>query len=119
MDGRNFYAEQRMRALGMFLEVDWYRIKEINDRMFRFGDSTYYVLTDKEADEMENSVLENYIDDVVLITLPENLRHYFDREKWKDDARYAGRGNALSGWDGEEHEVTMGWDNITYYIYRN
>lgn len=119
MDNRNFYTDQRMRALGMFLEVDWNRIREINDKTFRFGDSSYYVLTNEEADEMEDQSLERYIDDVIFPTLPESLHRFFDREKWKDEARMAGRGNALSGWDGEEHEVSMGWDNVTYYIYRN
>jgi len=68
---------------------------------------------------MENLSLENYIDDVIFPTLPASVHPYFDREKWKDEARYAGRGQSLAAWDGEEHEITMGWDNVTYYIYKS
>lgn len=44
------------------------------------------------------------------------MRFYFDDEKWKQDARYDGRGHSLSHYDGEENYEEV--DRETYYIYR-
>jgi len=42
---RNFYPEQRARALAMFLDISDGRIRDINDRTFEFGGHNYLVQT--------------------------------------------------------------------------
>lgn len=76
----------------------------------------YLVLTDAEADEHLDEYLENLIDDVVLAELDEALHNYFDRDAFKRDAEYDGRGHYLSSYDGCEEEAEV--DGTTYYIYR-
>lgn len=74
----------------------------------------YLVLTDDEADDLWDEELERYIDDAMEI--PEHLERYFDREKFKADARHDGRGQSLASYDSEEHYVDV--NGVTYYIYR-
>lgn len=78
----------------------------------------YLVCTDKEADEETSESLDNYIDECVLCEIKDdNLKRYFNRESFKEDAIASdGRGNTLNRWDGEEEEVEL--DDETYYIYR-
>lgn len=92
-----------------------------DENIFEYGSEEYLVVTDEEADELWNEDLENYIDDCILHELPENYRQYFDREAWKSDAKYDGRGHSLNRYDGNEYEETVyneyGEKN-NYYIYR-
>jgi hypothetical protein len=74
------------------------------------GKRSWLVLTDDEADSRWDDCLEEYID--CCLYIPDHLEPYFDREKWKRDARYDGRGHTLSCYDGCEHEQR------DYYIYR-
>jgi len=83
--------------------------------MFEAEGKEFYVYDDEEADEAWDESLENYIDECMEI--PVNLLPYFDREKWKYDARVDGRGHSLSGYDGNENDE-VGIDGVTYYIYR-
>ena len=76
----------------------------------------YLVLTEEEAVQAWEDYLESYISECLLPELPEVAQHYFDCEAWKRDARMDGRGHYLSGYDGEEHEVTL--NGTTYYVYR-
>lgn len=94
---------------------------EIKDRRqpFYTNSGEYLVLTDEEADQAWDDELERYIDD--CLDIPDNVKPYFDREKWKSDARGDGRGHALSGYDGCENRVVFGYglDGKTeFYIYR-
>jgi len=79
-------------------------------------DYDYEVYTDEEADEKWEEALDNYLDECVYPELPENMRFYFDDEKWKMDARFDGRGHSLSRYDGVENYEEV--DRGTYYIYR-
>lgn len=79
-------------------------------------DNNYMVLTDEEADEKWEESLNSYLDDCIYPELPDNMKNYFDDEKWKRDARYDGRGHSLSSYDGNENEETIG--DTTCYIYR-
>lgn len=92
-----------------------------DENLFEYGSEEYLVVTDEEADELWNEDLENYIDECILHELPENYRQYFDREAWKSDAKYDGRGHSLNRYDGNEYEETVyneyGEKN-NYYIYR-
>lgn len=76
----------------------------------------YLVLTDDEADERWEESLDSYIDDCILPELPGNLQNYFDSEKWKNNAKYDGRGHSLSSYDGNEYEEKV--NGTMYFIYR-
>lgn len=67
--------------------------------------SEVWVLSDDAADEMWDQYLDSYIDDAMEI--PPALEPYFDRDKWKRDARVDGRGHALSSYDGSEVEMQI------------
>ena len=45
------------------------------------------------------------------------FRQYFDRDKWKRDAKMDGRGHSLNGYDGSEEYATI--NKVDFYIYRN
>ena len=69
----------------------------------------YAIGTDDEADDALDQSLDSYIDDCGLLdSMPEHLVQYFDRESWKSDARYDGRGHWLSSYDGDEIELGNG-----------
>ena len=105
--------EQKDEAiLEVTKELD--NIVEGRSNMFSYYNEDYLVLTDSEADNMEDSLLDNYIDE--CLEIPDNIRPYFDEEKWKRDARMDGRGHIISSYDGCEYEETV--EGTTYYIYR-
>jgi hypothetical protein len=74
--------------------------------VYSIGRAEYAVGTDAEADEAWDQALDSYLDECgVLDSLPCNLQSYFDRDAWKRDARFDGRGHALASYDGEELEL--------------
>lgn len=76
-----------------------------------------YVLTDREADNLADEMLDSYIDDCILDQIPERYQYYFDREKFKSDViRFDGRASELSAYDGNEYEYDV--NGTDYYIYR-
>jgi len=79
-------------------------------KVFSCGRAEYAIGTDEEADEAWDQSLDSYLDDCGLLdSIPENLRGYFDREAWKRDARFDGRGHALSSYDGSEMDLSDGY----------
>ena len=82
--------------------------------MFSYYNEDYLVLTDSEADDMEDQRLDNYIDE--CLEIPDDIRPYFDEEAWKRDARMDGRGHIISSYDGCEYEEKV--NDTWYYIYR-
>jgi len=98
--------------------VDDYRFdiwQTVNSyKSFKHSDREYTVMTDSEADKAWDEALDSYIDE--CLDIPENVRHYFDEEKWKDDARIDGRGHSLNHYDGGEDEANI--NDVDYYIYR-
>lgn len=78
--------------------------------------ASYRVLTEDEADEALDEALDSVLDDCILPDLDEALQCYFDRDAWKRDASYDGRGHHLNHYDGCEDEVTV--NGVDYYIYR-
>lgn len=104
--------KNKIQALANFLEVSINEIVNIYDNTFECNNEEYLVLTDSEADEAEDDYLEQYIDDCVLFELPEQYRNYFDRESFKYDCRFDGRGHSLASYDGNENEEGE------FYIYR-
>ena len=70
----------------------------------------YAVGTDREADDAWDQSLESYIDECIMPEIKdENLRNYFDCEKWKRDAKHDGRGHSLASYDGNEIELGGGF----------
>lgn len=100
----------RIIALAQHLGVDVEEIDCIRGSTFKTGREEYLVITDEEGDELWDEQLENYIDE--CLEIPDSVKPYFDREKWKADARNDGRGHSLAGYDGEEHSQN------DFYIFR-
>lgn len=88
-----------------------------NENIIEYYNEEYEVLTDEEADERWDEELQYYIDECIMPEIKdETLRRYFDEEAWKRDARFDGRGHAISRYDGAEYEERI--NNTWYYIYR-
>lgn len=102
-------------ALASHLGIYPEEITEIGDK-FEAQGAEYIVVTDDEADDLWEQDLDNYIEECILPELNERYHMYFDNEKWKRDARFDGRANSLSRYDGGEDEISV--ENETYFIYR-
>lgn len=76
----------------------------------------FKVLTDGEADELARESIENYIDDCVLLEMPENLQPYFDHDKFTKDVLMDGRGVQIANYDHEERVVR--YKGQWLFIYR-
>ena len=100
-----------------YVKANFVEIEEFDDDLVEIDNEEYYVLTDSEADDKWDEYLDNYIDDVIMSEMPKHLQNYFDDERWKEDARYDGRGHSLASYDGHENEETIG--DETFYIYRH
>lgn len=87
-------------------------LNEVED----FDNDDYLVLTDDEADDAREESLDSYLENCIYPELSGNLKNYFDDDKWKQDARYDGRGHSLASYDGNENEENV--NGATYYIYR-
>lgn len=116
---------ERVRALLAHLNLDDPDdLEELSYGLFgmgvsyRGGGGDYAVMTDDEADAAWEESLDSYLDEVVIPEVPDEIGRYFDREQWKEDARYDGRGQSLSSYDGDEHEVEDPETGETFYIYR-
>ena len=107
----------KMIALMQHQRCDFDSLVEcFGDSTFEYGCIEWRVLTDDEADAAFDEALDNILDDVVLPDLDEALQCYFDRDAWKRDAQYDGRGHHLNHYDGEEYEEVV--NGTSYYIYR-
>lgn len=76
----------------------------------------YRVMNDDDADMAWDESLEEYIDD--CLEMPDWIRPFFDRDKWKEEAKHDGRGHCLSGYDGNEDEDEEEVNGERYYIFR-
>ena len=106
--------EQRAEAIKEVTDELDSIVEGYDDNMFSYYSGSYYVLTDSEADDKEDQQLNFYIDE--CLEIPDDIRPYFDDEKWKRDAGMDGRGHIISTYDGCEYEEEV--NNTTYYIYR-
>jgi len=84
-----------------------------DDCLLESGCGDFLVLTEDERESRWDDCLESYLDDGCVEGADS---FYFDREKWKSDARMDGAGHALSGYDGNEYEVNGCGE--WFYIYR-
>ena len=105
-------------ALMQHLSCAYYEVEYsyYGDCIYLAEGAEYRVLTDDEADEAFEEALDSMLDEVILPDLDEALQCYFDRDAWKRDASYDGRGHHLNHYDGCEDEVTV--NGVDYYIYR-
>jgi len=84
---------------------------EIDGNRVTVQGDDYLAGTDSDMDDEWDENLENYIDE--CLEIPEGIEMYFDREKWKSDARMDGRGHSLNRYNGGEEEAKI---NGTYYF---
>lgn len=113
LDG--FSVPEKAIAVAMHEDIDILMVEEgYTENYFTAAGRKYWVLTDEEADEAWNEDMDNYIDE--CLELPEQIEPYFDRERWKDDAKMDGRAHSLARYDGIEHSENV--NEHTYYIYR-
>jgi len=86
---------------------------EIDETECKIQGTEYLAGDDEEMDKKWDESLESYIDD--CLELPDNMKMYFDREKWKNDARVDGRGHSLNRYDGgEEYNTVNGTEYFAY-----
>lgn len=88
------------------------------DETVKIGGAEYIVLTDDEADARWDDNLESMLDDGGMV--PGGSSDYFDRDKWKRDARMDGRGYYLACYDGNEAEfcITRDGKSEWWFLYR-
>jgi len=111
-------TDERIAALAEYLSISIDDISQskYDECTFDADGGEYMVLTDDEANEKWEESLDNYLEECIYPTLPDNMRNYFDDEKWKRDARFDGRGHSLSYYDGNEVGVEI--NDTWYYIFR-
>lgn len=103
-------------ALMQYLSCAYDDVEHSHGNEYEAAFCDYLVLTEDEADEALDEALDSVLDDCILPDLDEALQCYFDRDAWKRDASYDGRGHHLNHYDGCEDEVTV--NGVDYYIYR-
>lgn len=74
---------------------------ESDDQIVAVAGMEFWIMDDTAADSAWDESLENYLDECVAGA----DGPYFDREAWKRDARFDGRGHCLNGYDGNEIEA--------------
>ena len=109
------------KAVALYLEMEGYTPEDIHasdfaPERFEAEGQDLLVLTADEADEAWEESLDCYLEECIYPDLPEVARRYFDGDAWKRDARFDGRGHALSSYDGSEHEFKVDGEYI--YVYR-
>ena len=91
-----------------------------SEDFYKYGSSInshlYIVADDETCDDLWDQDLDSFLEEIVLEQLPENLRFYFDEERWKREARMDGRAHSLGRFDGSENEEVV--DGEIWYIYR-
>lgn len=107
-DALTFVAEE--------LDNDYEIDRQTCPHVVNCGEREFTVYNDLEADRAEDNWLDGLLDDM-LSNVPDNLRIYFDEDRWKDDAKMDGRGSALNGWDGQEWVYEI--DGEQYFVYKN
>lgn len=84
---------------------------DIEDEEINFNGEYLLILEENEADDRWEQELDSYIEECIYPELPENLQNYFDEDAWKRDARFDGRGHAISRYDGVENEFCIKFDD--------
>lgn len=77
-------------------------VSAYDDNTLEYGDEEYLIVDDETADDLWEQKLDYYLEELIYPELTGNLKHYFDDEAWKADARHDGRAYSLSSYDGNE-----------------
>lgn len=89
--------DERAVALALYFVADPREICWKRDHEYHYGGSVYMVLDDHEADDQAKERLKEMFWEGYGSDIPDNLRFYFDVERYAADAiRYDGRGFALA-----------------------
>jgi hypothetical protein len=100
--------DERIIALAVHLKEDPASIRDTQTYgLYAVGYSgrQYYVLNDKEADQVADEHADAYVEEVVP-EVPVRLRPYFDVAAYKEDIiSEMGRGAIIAGYDGNEYEI--------------
>jgi hypothetical protein len=84
-----------------------------DDCTFTVDGEDWLVCDDDEKETKWEEALDSYLDEGCVEGADSP---YFDRERWKRDARMDGDGHCLSGYDGNVNEHSF--NNEWYYLYR-
>ena len=95
-------AKELIREIGRFEEAQY---NHYGLTILDAEQGEYAIGTEDQAEEAWEQALDSYIEECIEPELPGSLMNYFDEEKWKSDARFDGRGHALSSYDGCETNV--------------
>ena len=112
---------KKLEAVAILLNLDDkekenLQVSSYDENIIEYYSEEYEVLTDDEADARWDEELDYYLKECIYPELPENMVNYFDNDAWKRDARFDGRGHAISRYDGNENVVKI--DGAWYNIYR-
>ncbi len=93
---------------------------------YEYGNQEYLVLTDDEANKLEEENVRSVIEDCYLWEYQQEekktgrsnpLLQYLDIDKWVED--WCGyKGHNLASYDGIEYEIKLQWSKEWWYIYR-
>jgi hypothetical protein len=73
------------------------------------------VIPESDIDDVFKEYTDNYVNDCILPEVPENIRSYFDYDKFNEDAQSDGYG-IMSSYDGQDNE--QDFDDNLYHILR-
>lgn len=90
--------------------------EDMKDDDAQYEHAKWVCYTDEEADEAFEDALDYHIEEIIFPEIPEMYHTYFDTDRWKDAAKYEGRGATLGKYDGQQDELD--YDGETYYFYR-
>lgn len=112
---------EKLEAVAQFLGLDEeekenLQVSSYDENIIEYYSEEYEVLTDNEADDRWEQELDYYLEEIIYPELPDHLVNYFDDDAWKRDARFDGRGHAISRYDGCENEEKV--NDTWFYIYR-
>ena len=77
-----------------------------------FTKYTYVALDKQKIDDIWHDSVIDLVDDCYLKGIPEQVKNYFNYDKFFKDAQYNGRANHFNGYDGRTELETE-----EYYIY--
>lgn len=92
---------------------------DTDDKEVSYGNKTYYVVTDTEANYLAYESVENYLDELIYDmekSYFKQLIKYIDKDRFINDGLSEGRGHILASYDGYEDEQELFGER--YYIYR-
>ena len=112
------HEETAGRALALRLHLDeWkHNVTAFRDGDVFMGQKRWFVLTNREADELWNTYLQDELNRA-LVYLPVAMAEFFNQEEYKEHTKTFGkRGRALSPHDAQE--VVIETELETFYLYR-